>query len=100
MSVNPEGSGESATVCWIQMDARGGVLHAPVDWDDPDYHASDSNALTACGRKGLGLIPGIFSRMGRPRCRRCCAATGLPDGTGSPKNDDACRAILGLGGAS
>ena len=26
----------------------------------------------------------------------CCDATGMPRGKGSPKNDHACRSILGL----
>lgn len=53
----------------------------------------------ACGEKpkgGEAHIPGILSRMHLPRCPGCCAATGLPVGTGSPKNDRQCRAILGL----
>lgn len=51
----------------------------------------------ACGRTAaLVCIPGLFTRLGAPRCRGCCRATGLPPGLGSPKNDDACRAVLGL----
>lgn len=50
-----------------------------------------------CGRMVVSVsIPGVFSRMGKPRCKRCCASTGIPEGTGSPKNDGACRRILGL----
>jgi hypothetical protein len=51
----------------------------------------------ACGRTAACLwIPGIFTRMGAMRCTGCCRAMGLPEGKGSPKNDAACRAILGL----
>lgn len=46
------------------------------------------------------LIPGMSARGGfgggLPRCKKCCAATGLPEGTGSPKNSDECRRILGM----
>jgi hypothetical protein len=33
-------------------------------------------------------MPGIFSRMGAPRCKRCCKAVGIPAGNGAPYNDD------------
>lgn len=45
------------------------------------------------------MIPGFLSRMGTQRCIRCCKATGLPEGKGSPKNSDECRRILGMEGA-
>ena len=41
-------------------------------------------------------IPSLMSRLGAPRCPGCCAASGLPEGIGSPRNDHACRALLGL----
>jgi hypothetical protein len=51
----------------------------------------------ACGRTAaLACIPGFGTRMSARRCPGCCRATGLPPGTGSPKNDAACRVILGL----
>lgn len=51
----------------------------------------------ACGRTAAGLwIPGVFTRMGAPRCTGCCRALGYPPGKGSPKNDGACRAVMGL----
>lgn len=51
----------------------------------------------ACGRTASYLcIPGMMTRMGAERCKDCCRVLGLPEGKGSPKNDDACRAILGL----
>lgn len=69
-------------------------LHAPVG-DHPDADVS-AKGRTACGVKGRMEIPGLFSRMGLPRCRECCEATGLPIGMGSPKNDPDCRRVLGL----
>lgn len=51
----------------------------------------------ACGRTAAYVcIPGMFTRMGAQRCTGCCRAVGYPPGKGSPKNDEACRAILGL----
>ncbi len=53
----------------------------------------------ACGRTAASIrIPGLFIRMGADRCVGCCRVTGLPLGTGSPKNSIPCRRrrILGL----
>ena len=49
---------------------------------------------TDCGIETELSVPGIFTRMTAQRCRRCCAATGMPQGAGSPKNDDTCREVL------
>jgi hypothetical protein len=71
-----------------------GHLHAPGDVTFAGWSATGT---TACGLVSEGLfIPGLGDRMGAPRCPRCCEATGMPQGTGSPKNDDACRAVLDL----
>lgn len=52
----------------------------------------------SCGRTAAVVtIPGLFTRMGALRCEGCCRATGMPQGKGSPKNDDACRQLLELG---
>lgn len=51
----------------------------------------------ACGRTaGAVSIPGLFTRMGAPRCIGCCAVVGYPPGKGSPKNDESCRPIVGM----
>lgn len=71
------------------------VLHAPAKFVDPDYHAFDDNGSTECGRFGRISIPGIFTRAEARRCKRCCLATGMPDGVGSPKNGtDVCRSVM------
>jgi hypothetical protein len=58
----------------------------------------DGPVRLACGRSAAWVsIPGVLTRLGASRCTGCCRATGLPPGVGSPKNDDACRAILGMG---
>jgi hypothetical protein len=79
-------------------------LHAVLEFTDE--HKADMEAewavlspvRLACGRTAAGVwIPGMFTRMGAQRCGGCCRATGLPEGKGSPKNDDACRVLVGLG---
>ena len=42
--------------------------------------------ITICGRKGSLMMPGIFSRIGLPRCSRCCDILGIPRGEGAPFN--------------
>jgi len=80
-------------------------LHAVRDDAWTDEHRTEmeqewvvwSPVRLACGRVAVGVsIPGMFTRMGAERCKGCCRAMGMPAGRGSPKNDDACRAILGL----
>jgi hypothetical protein len=62
-----------------------------------DYWGVSVPVRLACGRTAASLwIPGIFSRMGAPRCAGCCRALGYPAGIGSPKNSDGCRKMLGL----
>ena len=46
-----------------------------------------SYARAACGVKAEWSAPGIFSRMGMPRCKRCCKAAGIEPGEGTPFND-------------
>lgn len=42
---------------------------------------------TVCGKLWeVGGMPGVLSRMGAPRCRKCCAAQGIEQGTGAPYN--------------
>ncbi len=69
-------------------------LHAPLIWEDPEYHACVDDGQTVCGLTGWLSIPGFFSRMGKERCKHCCRMTGMPQGIGSPKNDDACRPLV------
>lgn len=78
---------------WVRTPA-GKRLHAPMVWDDPHEEMYDPHGVTACRISGELLIPGLFSRMGLPRCRHCCRLTGMPPGKGSPKNDDACRPLV------
>lgn len=60
-----------------------------------DYRAIRFEGVLACNRKAKWLsIPGLSARISSDRCPRCCKAKGFPVGKGSPKNSDACRAIL------
>lgn len=92
---------------WV-ITQHGDSLHHPTlpadlaaDLDDDGTlgieHPLDNPILLDCGRQVPAvLIPGLFTRLGAMRCTRCCKATGMPPGKGSPKNDAACRALLGL----
>lgn len=82
-------------------------LHAPTPeivahydkWFDGEVNnfGVDHGEVSAlCGKGGDWSIPGVFSRMGTPRCVRCCKLSGFPTGEGSPKNDLACREALGM----
>lgn len=63
---------------------------------DDDWWAS---GFASCGLWSTFFLPGIMSRMGLERCARCCDVLGWPRGTGSPKNDDALRALVEAGEA-
>jgi hypothetical protein len=41
----------------------------------------------ACGVTARYHAPGVFSRIGMPRCGPCCDVIGLPAGDGCPIND-------------
>jgi hypothetical protein len=74
------------------------VLHHVAEITNADTADTDWYAIgrTSCGQEGEWSIPGISARMAMPRCDACCDATDFPRGIGSPKNDDACRALLSL----
>lgn len=70
------------------------VLHAPREVDDSFGRDAQGMGVTECGVDAWLQIPGVFTRMGAPRCKTCCRVTGFPQGTGSPKNDKACRPLV------
>jgi hypothetical protein len=57
------------------------------DWDVDGLCPRGIEGTTACGRSGRLDMPGIFSRMGAPRCKQCCKKVGIPAGKGAPAND-------------
>ena len=71
---------------------QGERLHHALTWDPQGE--TFGHGFTSCGRGGMLSIPGMFTRMGAERCRKCCERMGYPQGTGSPKNDDACRPLV------
>lgn len=82
---------------WIVTDIKGGKLHHLAAFDDPEQAGDDwgGPGSTSCGRHTQwASIPGIFTRMGAARCKRCCKAVGFPEGVGSPKNDKALRPLV------
>lgn len=93
-AIDPLSSRRTVEWDWIVTAKSYGVLHCPIKWDDPEYEAHDERAVTACGLRGWFVIPGVFSRMGKQRCKKCCKKVGFPPGKGSPKNDDSCRPLV------
>ena len=73
---------------WLTSERGAGPLHrvASIIWDDEDQIAG--SGVTACGKVYRLRIPGIFSRMGQPRCPMCCDVAGVPRGDGAPCNQD------------
>lgn len=41
----------------------------------------------ACGLRRGWWLPGLYSRLGRRRCRACCHALAIPPGYGTPANE-------------
>lgn len=57
-----------------------------IEWDDPE-DMIHGDGVTVCGRRGWLQMPGMFSRMGLPRCAYCCRLLDVPRGNGAPFND-------------
>ena len=72
---------------------RGNLLHAATVSTSDEYEPY-GEGKTECGRSGWLSIPGMIYRMRVPRCGRCCAKLGYPNGMGSPKNDGQCRPLV------
>lgn len=78
---------------WAQF-PTGSILHAADTFDGDDgLIPVGGQGVSVCGRSGRLGIPGIFSRMGAPRCKRCCTVLGWPSGVGSPKNVEELRPL-------
>jgi hypothetical protein len=72
---------------WLQF-GDVGELHrvSSIEWEDGEMIYGEG--ATVCGQVGQLSMPGIFSRMGAPRCKACCRALGLPEGDGAPYNSN------------
>lgn len=88
---------EIADEDWVIL-PTGGRLHALrcINSSDAANMEWSAKGETECGRGGTLSIPGVEFRRHLQRCKWCCRATGLPPGIGSPRNDVACRKVLGL----
>ena len=85
-----------ARVEWVVF-GKWDRLHKPETFAVDQRGWCFRDVTTACGlRRDEAFIPGIFTRMGAERCGNCCDRSGFPRGIGSPKNDDECRALVGL----
>ena len=88
---------EANNFCWWLTTVRSwNRLHAipgsAVDRDDEDAMEALCGApwpvLTAvCGCVAEWTMPGVFSRMGQPRCGHCCRKVGIAKGNGTPANE-------------
>ena len=93
---------------WLVSRSWNRLHHADLSPEDAveiiDAGGLDGPVRLSCGRTAAYVsIPGVFTRMGAVRCTGCCKVLRYPEGTGSPKNVDAIRVILGLpasGGAA
>lgn len=85
---------ETARWSWVMSWRAGEVLHALAVTAHVNSGGVQAMGITACGRKGVWGLPGIFSRMDLPRCKQCSRALGWPHGVGSPKNDPALRPLV------
>lgn len=76
---------------WLSWDRLHAVPRDAVDPDDEDacdVLRSEGPVLTArCGIARPMAWPGMFSRLGLPRCAHCCRALGIPRGQGTPANE-------------
>src|ERR671924_290640 len=70
------------------------VVSEADNYENDDWW-THGDGTTLCGVAGWLIYPGLLSRMSAPRCATCCGLIGIPAGTGHPKNDDECRALLG-----
>lgn len=56
---------------------------------DPGGPVGVVEATTVCVLEApVMTMPGLFSRMGATRCKRCCKLLGIPDGKGTPHNEE------------
>ena len=74
--------------------SKGGVLHFIHQAEDLKWYAKMRDLggfklKASCGLLAHFTPAGMFSRMGRKRCDRCCVKMGIPKGKGTPRNEQA-----------
>lgn len=85
---------EEQYALWVFTD-HGHRLHAVSRLDTPSDDWSSGAGVTVCQRHGHLSYPGVFSRLGMPRCAHCCRMLKIPRGIGHPKNDPELRPLFG-----
>ena len=73
---------------WCQTRA-GRILHRLSDIDeqlDTEFIGRSGQGKSLCGISGRFFMPGIFSRLGAMRCKKCCKLAGIYRGYGAPYN--------------
>lgn len=75
---------------WVQHGGRSPVLHRILRHDRAEWDKNEvwGGGESACGMVATFHVPGIVSRMGAPRCKKCCRKRGIPFGYGNPRNDE------------
>lgn len=76
---------------WMQFPGKTDTLHRVKEFlkKEQDDFVGVAEAITVCDLTAEQLVmPGIFSRMGAPRCENCCRKLEIPDGKGAPFNQD------------
>lgn len=69
--------------CWLTPVSSWSKLHyIDAKWPEKDFLAT-----SWCGVTTTFALPGVISRLGMPRCRRCCSLLGVPQGKGSLPNE-------------
>ncbi|WP_435113349.1 hypothetical protein [Nocardiopsis synnemataformans] len=56
------------------------VVDALTEWPGPP-------GRSVCGQDRGWQLPGVFSRLGCPRCAHCCDRLGIARGNGTPMNE-------------
>jgi hypothetical protein len=78
---------------WVYIGPAYRVLHRVgrerTEWEGAEVRGAVAlYGDTVCGIENrLMSMPGIISRMGLPRCAKCCDKLGVPRGEGAPFND-------------
>ena len=79
---------------WVHTEF-GDRLHAVAELHTKEEDWVYGPGRTVCGRTGQLSYPGVFSRLGMPRCAHCCRMLRIPRGDGVPKNDPELRPLFG-----
>lgn len=76
-----------AKLTWFVSSAWNVLHHLPEadpagEWWEETTDGGKSG-VAACGLWTTFYAPGVLTRLGAPRCKRCCRRAGVPEGKGS-----------------